>query len=276
MWNYARAGAARMRAGGRRKTMAVMLRASRRTRLATGLAVLAVTAVRAVAVLAVMGLATPLWAGEISVTATGESLVTPDMAVISLAVRQRDKTARGASAASAEAMRRILARLQQDGVAPEQIQSSGLTLTPLYTRDSSREVTGFEARMALRVEIRDLARMGAVLDGVLAEGVNEFNGLRFALRDMRGPADAARVQAVRLARARAALMAEAAGVRLGPVQQITDAGSAGGPTPVLRTMQMEAGALPVAAGQIRFAATVTMTWQTSDQGGAPVQGPDGI
>ncbi|WP_114286133.1 SIMPL domain-containing protein [Candidatus Halocynthiibacter alkanivorans] len=260
MWVQARVEAARIRAGLKCKTITTRLTA----RLRSGLAVLVVATAGGAAFVGAVGLAAPLWAGEISVTATGEILVAPDMAVISLAVRQRDKSARGASEASAEAMRRILARLQQDGVAPEQMQSSGLSLTPLYSRDANREVTGFEARMALNVEILDLARMGAVLDGVLAEGVNEFNGLRFALVDASGPRDAARVQAVRLAQARAALLSDAAGLRLGPLQQITDAGSAGGPQPMLRMMQTEAGALPVAAGQIRFAATVIMIWQTSE------------
>ena len=115
------------------------------------------------------------------------------------------------------------------------------------------------------IRVRRLDELGAILDQVARDGANSFNGLQFGIAEPGPLRDAARRKAVEDAMARAALLAAAAGVSLGPVLSITDA-PAGGPRPVMADMAFarSAEALPVAAGELSLGASVSMVFAIGD------------
>ncbi len=114
------------------------------------------------------------------------------------------------------------------------------------------------------VRVRDLAALGGILDTVIADGANDFNGLRFGLQDPAPLMDEARRRAVDDAMARAALLAGAAGVTLGPVLSIDDQGGSR-PMPMAEmAMRMSAGAAPVAAGELTLTANVAMVFAIAE------------
>ncbi|MCI2398091.1 SIMPL domain-containing protein [Aliiroseovarius subalbicans] len=203
-------------------------------------------------------------AGRIVVTGTGVASQAPDMATITLGVRAEAKTAVAALEQASMAMRAVLEHLRAAGVAEEDLQTSDLALRPRYSNRSSSSdgpptIAGFEASNMLQVRLRDLSGVGEVLDMVTAEGANEFRSLQFGLQVPDPLRDAARVAAVKDAMARATLYAEAAGVPLGPVLEISEAGAA--PRPVMRaemSMMDAGGGVPVAGGELDMRAEVTM------------------
>ena len=189
----------------------------------------------------------------LQVTGEGRMTAATDMAVISLRVSREGATAAGVTAEMAAAARAVLAALGAQGVAERDVQTSALQLNPRWTRPAdgqAQRIVGYEAATGFEVRIRDLDRFGAVLDAVIADGANGFQGVRFALTDPRPIQDGARVSAFDDAMAKARLYAEASGMMVGEIRSIRE-GTAG-PRPIAEGLSMRAMAanVPVAAGEL--------------------------
>ncbi|WP_299042826.1 SIMPL domain-containing protein [uncultured Tateyamaria sp.] len=193
----------------------------------------------------------------LSVSGAGQVAVVPDMAVISLGVVHVDKTAGAAMAKVGADARALIDVLGGEGVAARDIQTSQLSVGPVWdTRASGpRTITGFEARTMVTVRVRDLDGLGAVLDKVLDAGANTFNGLSFQVQDPSAAEAEARAAAVREALEKAQQLSAAAGLTLGPVLRLSE-GGAGGPRPEL--FAARAADVPIAAGEVTIRATVSM------------------
>ncbi|UYP66882.1 SIMPL domain-containing protein [Thalassobacter stenotrophicus] len=189
----------------------------------------------------------------LQVTGEGRMTAAPDMAVISLRVSREGATAAGVTAEMAAAARAVLAALEAQGVAERDVQTTALQLNPRWTRPADGQaprIVGYEAATGFEVRIRDLDRFGAVLDAVISDGANGFQGVRFALTDPRPMQDGARVAAFDDAMAKARLYAEASGMMVGDIRSIRE-GTAG-PRPMAEGLSMRAmaGDVPVAAGEL--------------------------
>ncbi len=202
--------------------------------------------------------------GRITVTGSGVVEAPPDMALIRLGVVTAGRTAAAALGENSARVAAILEALAAAGIEARDLQTSGLSLAPrLESRAASvpREaprITGYEARNMITVRVRDLAALGRILDKVVEKGANSFAGLQFTRADLQPLQDEARRRAVRDAIARAALMAGAAGLRLGPVISISEAGGGGMPRPEMMRSAAIAGDVPVAGGEISVRAAVSM------------------
>ncbi len=199
---------------------------------------------------------------RLTVTGTGTVSRAPDMAVISLGAAARAESAAAAMDETSAATAAILAQLQQAGVAPRDIQTSTLSLRPLYDTPSSKggsdpRITGYDASNTVTIRIRALDDLGGILDAALNSGANTFHGLRFALQDPAPALDEARRRAVAEAMRKAALYADAAGVALGPLRDLSESG--GGNAPMMMRAEM-AESVPVAAGELEVEARVTMVF----------------
>ncbi|VDC30048.1 SIMPL domain-containing protein [Pseudogemmobacter humi] len=200
-----------------------------------------------------------------TITVTGEASVAraPDMATVMIGVTSVAATAAEALAANSGDMQAVIERLRASGIGEKDMQTTGLSVNPNWTSyssgASSEKIDGFTAMNSLTVGIRDLDALGAVLDAVVADGANTLNGVTFGLIDP-GPAlDEARKEAVADARARAELLAGAAGVKLGDLVSMTEgSGYLGGPAPMFRE---QAASVPVERGEVSYQASVTLVWE---------------
>ena len=203
----------------------------------------------------------------ISVNGEGRVDSVPDMAVVSLGVTHEAKVARDAMAATSTDVAAVLDRLEAMGIAAKDVQTQTLMLNPVWSDPGSRGssgvpvIRGYVAANMLLVRVRDLGALGEVLDAVVGDGANQFNGLSFTVQDPEPLAEEARRRAVADAMARAKVLAEAAGVALGPVHTITELGGGG---PMVKEMTLARGArgggVPVAEGEISVTVTVQMTF----------------
>jgi uncharacterized protein YggE len=200
------------------------------------------------------------------VTGQGEVAAVPDMAVITLGVRQRGDTAQEAMAQVSTDVSGILVALADLGVAALDQQTSGFYLRPIYndrgiTDGSPPDLVGYEAGNSVTIRVRDLARLGQTLDAVIEIGANDFNGLRFELQDATGAKSLARQLAVADARAKAEELAAAAGVALGPLVRISETGGNAAP----RMMEMSAARSgmgnAIASGDVTVEANVTLVFE---------------
>lgn len=202
------------------------------------------------------------------ITVTGEGRVdqAPDMATLSLGVTTEGATAAEALAANSAEIAKVLERLTAAGVEPRDMQTSGLSVNPNWQNYSSSDapkIAGFIANNGVTVRIRALDGLGAVLDAAVQDGANQLNGVEFGLQEPRPAQDEARRRAVADAKARAELLAGAAGVKLGAIRSIKESLGAAEPMPMFR-MAAEAAAgapVPVTGGEVSTAANVTIVWE---------------
>lgn len=201
---------------------------------------------------------------ERRIVVTGEGVVqsAPDLAVISLGVSKEAREAGEAMRAVSEDMAQVIDALRSAGIAPEDLQTRQISLHPIWSKAGSydsgerRKITGFSASNTLSLRVRDLQQLGPVLDQVLQAGANQFQGLRFDVADKAGLKDAMRQAAVQDAMHKAALLAEAAGMELGPVYKITDHFQGGGGRPMMAMEMARSDALPIEAGDLSFSHSV--------------------
>ena len=146
---------------------------------------------------------------RLSVSGEGVATAVPDMATITLGVRAQSKTAAEALDQTSAVGADILAKLEEFEIEARDVQTSDLSLNPIYTRNNPGndppEIVGFEASNRVTVRVRDLDKLGAVLGAVTSEGANQMYGLNFGFEDTSALLGDARRQAVADARAKAEL-----------------------------------------------------------------------
>ncbi len=210
----------------------------------------------------------PVWAettGQITVNGEGSVFAVPDMAVITMGASSESETAKEAMDQTSDITAAILDQLAQAGVAARDIQTSDLSLNPLWSNRSSSDsrprIDGYQASNRVTVRVRELANLGIILDAVLSDGANQLGGLQFTLSEPEPLMNEARVKAVADARARAELFANAAGVELGPLLSLSESG-ARAPRPEMFGMARSADSeVPVAQGETELRASVTLVYE---------------
>lgn len=198
----------------------------------------------------------------ITVTGTGTVEAAPDMATLMIGVTTQGATAAEALAENSKATAAVIARLTASGVEARDLQTSNLSINPNWTGydSSTPTISGYVASNMLTVRVRALDTTGSVLDAAVADGANTLNGMTFGLADPEPSYNEARKEAVADARAKAELLAQAAGVTLGQVVAIADGGAMTDPAPMYRDA-VAASPVPVQGGELGLVANVTITWE---------------
>lgn len=215
----------------------------------------------------------------LTVTGRGEVSVRPDQATVRLGTVAQAEQAGAAQAQVNRVMEAAIEQIKALGIADEHISTAGLTLEPVYNQPPPRpmndqpfepRIVAFRASNAVRVRIDDLSKIGAVIDAGVSAGANQIEGITFGLKDETEARSRALRQAVQSARAKAASIAEALEIRLGPVQDVTEVTDSIMPRRELGVamarMAADFGGTPVQPGQIQIDATVTIQYRI---GGSP-------
>jgi uncharacterized protein YggE len=169
----------------------------------------------------------------------------------------------------------ILDSLRDSGIEPRDLQTSGFSVQPVYSQppedyDGSEpfeaRVVGYEVHNNVTLRIRDLSRVGALLDQVVTLGANSISGPDFTVEDATPVEDNARRAAMQDAMRKAKLYAEAAGVELGDVFRIEE-GYSRAPQPLAGEMMLRAAPsadVPIESGELTFQAQVSVTWKLDE------------
>ena len=201
---------------------------------------------------------------ELIVSGEGRVSVEPDMAVLTLGVSHEAPSAKAAMDATSRGVGEVLETLNAAGLEGRDVQTASVSLSPRWDhskRDAPPRVVGYVASNTLTIRVRDLGELGGILDRVVGSGANQMNGLSFTLAEPRPVQDQARVRAVEDAVAKAQLLADAAGVTLGPIRRMTEGGG-GRPAPEMLqrgAMAMDAS-VPIATGEVDIRATVSIAF----------------
>lgn len=209
----------------------------------------------------------------LTLSAQGESTRAPDLAVFNAGVASTGKTASEALRANSADMSRVIAALKKAGIAARDIQTSTISLNPVYAErkrlpdgqfaDRTLEIVGYQANNSVTVRQRKLDEFGKVIDTLVTAGANQVNGPNFQLDNSDAAMDEARNAAMKQARARANLYAAASGLK---VLRILSISESGGYAPMPKVYRMAASAdmgesAPVEAGELSLTANVTVQFE---------------
>jgi uncharacterized protein YggE len=200
----------------------------------------------------------------LDISATGTSTRVPDLAVIQAGVVTQAATAAEALQQNNAQMARVLDALRKAGVAERDIQTARIGLSPQYRYADNKPpvITGYQASNQLSVRFRDVAKSGAILDALVAVGANDISGPNLTIDKPEAALDEARMDAIKQARARAALYAQAAGLKVDRILAISESGALP-PSPMPVMMRAQAGfaqdkALEVVAGERELTVNVSV------------------
>jgi uncharacterized protein YggE len=197
------------------------------------------------------------------VSVSGQGVVTavPDMVTVSVGVATQAATAAAALTANNNAMSALDEVLDGFDIAERDRRTSNFAISPRYDRRANDgrapTISSYEVNNQLSIRFREIDRLGELLDAVVTSGSNRIGGMNFGNTNEDELRDEARKAAVADARHRAELYAEAAGLELGKVVSISEAG-APQPRPMLRAdmMMAEAAAVPISTGENEIRAVV--------------------
>lgn len=177
--------------------------------------------------------------GSLQVTATGTAQVTPNLAQINLGGQVQAPTAQGAMGKLNAITNAVVAALEKDGVAAQDIQTSNMYLNQNY--DQQGRPNGYQANEQFTVTVRKLASTGELISAGLTAGANQFNNVTFTEADPNAGRELAVQKAIKAAKKQAASEAAQLGVALGRVTSVRVQG-AQTPGPIFEAAKSAAGA----------------------------------
>src|SRR5690606_11500598 len=139
----------------------------------------------------------------ISVTGIGEAALAPDVAEVSLSVTREADTASAALDESNKSMSDVLAAMREEGIEDRDLRTSGFSIMPrmVYPNDQNRNdpprIAGYSVSNTLTVRVRDLTKLGAIIDRSVTLGVNQGGDITFANSDPAKAYEEARTAAVK-------------------------------------------------------------------------------
>jgi uncharacterized protein YggE len=208
----------------------------------------------------------------VSVTGQGEVKAMPDMAYVSLGVEARRPALADAREQVTKAVERILALTRELGIDTPRVDSSQLQVQPEYRwneQDSQRVLLGYVVSRQVQVEVRDLDKLGPLLERAVSAGANQVGGARLDSSKRKEFERQALARAVEDAKLDADTLARSTGMKVGTVYSLS-ASSEAMPIFYAKAERMVSAAPPMAdaaaaetydVAELKFTATVSAQWE---------------
>ena len=236
------------------------------SRVFTGAAVLAAYIVlAAVAAQAQEPPPPPMPPARIIVSGEGSVTVPPDYAEIMSGVTTRAATAKEATDANSKQMAAINAALQNAGIDQKDIRTVRFSVQPVYgppQPNNAPKLVAYGASNQLGVKVRQIGKVGEILDALIAAGATDAGSVLFLHSDPSLALDKARQAAMTDARRKAELYAQAAGQKLGSVAWVAEE-SASAPSSSTGAVRLYAASqsVPIAAGEDTLQIRITVGFE---------------
>ncbi len=201
----------------------------------------------------------------LSSSGTGEVYLVPDVAYVYVGVRvDADDVSTALSNNNVQA-NAVAQAVQELGVEAKDIQTTSFNVYPMqdYSPDGTISRNYFVVENTVYVTVRDLTKLGTLLDAVVKSGANTINGISFDVQDKEAASAQARDLAIQNAKAEAQSIADASGVRLGELQNVNVYVNSN----VTSMYDAKGGAMsavsnvPISAGQMLISASASMTYE---------------
>lgn len=206
---------------------------------------------------------------SISVSSEGTVKVKPDMVYINVGVQTENKSSKVAQQENTTKMNKVMQVLKGLKIADVDIKTSQYTIYPMETyseKDKVSVVTGYRVNNTLEITIRDISKVGAVIDAVTASGANTVSNIRFTVADPDKYYLQALQNATVKAKAKADTLAKQFGIKIGLPSQINE--TSGGSNPPIMYSAMDSAkssveAAPmtnISSGELEIKASVGLVY----------------
>ncbi len=203
----------------------------------------------------------------LSVSAQAEASRVPDVASLSTGVVTQAADANAALRSNAEQMNKVMAAIKTAGIAEKDIQTSGINVSPQYkyTDNQPPTITGYQASNTVSIKVREIGKLGKVLDALVASGANQVNGPSFEIDEPEVVYDEARRAALDKAQKRAAMYAKSLDLKVRRIVSISEGGGFVPPRPMMMMAKAEAfdraGSSPVSPGETTLTANLDVVFE---------------
>ena len=161
----------------------------------------------------------------ITVSDTGTIYVKPDLAVVTASVINEAKTVAGAMAENSEKMNKVIKFVKEQGIEDKDLKTTSFNIYPRYEYrieeteiypypPGKRVLVGYEVRQSLEVKIRNMDKIGAIIEGITSAGANEVSDLQFTVDKEDEFKKQAREEAIKKAKTKAEELAKQLGIKL--------------------------------------------------------------
>jgi len=202
----------------------------------------------------------------ITVSGHAKKTAKPDLAQIDIGLYSEGATVAAVQSDNSAKMNAVIAAIKALGVKDADIQSSNYNLQPKFDYTNSKQtLTGYTLTQSVGVKLRDLTKVGDVIDKSVAAGANQVNSLQFTIDDPTALQDSTRIDAIKDARTKANALADALGLHIVKVVTFSESGGVTPPMPYasdMVAMKSAAGAVPtIQAGSLDVDMTVAVTFE---------------
>ena len=202
----------------------------------------------------------------INVTGNAQVILAPDIAYISIGVHTEAKSAQEAVAGNNSQTQAVIDAIKSQGVDAKDIKTTNFNVYQQDKFSPSGESLGtfFMTDNTVYVTMRDISKIGSILDASIAAGANSIYGITFDVQDKEAALATGRDEAMADAKAQAEELAKAAGATLGAVQSISYYSNP--PTPIYYDMKAQAAGVggganvPISSGQLTLTVSVSVTY----------------
>lgn len=214
---------------------------------------------------AAIGQAAPPLVESVTVSGTGRVTLAPDRYSFTVGVQTIAATVDDGVRENNQRVAAVIAALKQAGAQDKEIRTAGFSIYPQqdYQQGRAPRITGYQISNNVTVTRDKVGDAGKLLQAAINAGVNTSSGLQFQVSDPTRGRDEGLRAAFGDAKAKAALLASAAGRPLGRALTITEEGVQQ-PPPIPRAMAMRESAVaevPVEAGTQELAFSVTVVFE---------------
>jgi len=201
----------------------------------------------------------------INVTGNAEVILAPDIAYISIGVHSEAESAKAAVATNNSQTQAVIDAIKSQGVDATDIQTTNFSVYQQQKTGPNGEDLGifFMTDNTVYVTMRDISKIGDILDASISAGANSIYGITFDVQDKETALASGREEAMANAKAQADELTKAAGATLGAVQSISYYSSA--PTPIYYDTKAAAvgvggGGVPISSGQLTLTVSVSVSY----------------
>ena len=165
-------------------------------------------------------------------------------------------------------MTALINAVKAENVADKDIQTSNVSLYPIYGQDGANKISGYQLTNRVTVVIHDVSKVSAIIDSAVKAGGNpvRVQGISFGIDNPEAALAQAREKAYANARAKAEQYAKLANVTLGRVMHIIEGGGIP-PMPrpyaemsAMRGAVSAASPTPIQAGEQEVSVTVEVVF----------------
>lgn len=210
--------------------------------------------------------------GAITVTGTGSIKVKPDIATINIGVTTDDADAGKAQETNSAEMNKVLKALKDNGVEDKDVQTSYFSIYPKYDYSymvmsvTEPTVSGYTVTNSVNVTVRDISKVGEILNAAISAGGNYGGNVSFSISDDSKYYAVALDLAIKNAKSKADVIAKSIGVSIEKPSSVTESGyyrpisySDYAYDAALKAVS-GAGSVPISQGDLEVTATVTVEY----------------